>query len=259
MYEETEIDISRKYLAEVIASIDEPIVVLGGWAVRFLVNERYQENTGREYLGSRDIDLGFQISGTDMEDTAFAKALRKLEQDLGFKPVSFRLFKEIHSETGKELSTEEARNLPPYLIFPMYVDLIVDTITPEFKEHFRFTPIDEPLVVPIFADEENRVERKEFGKTIWLPTTELMLAMKMKSHPNRDKDNKKVKDMCDIGALLLFGSLPEGNEWLEKYLQQDQIETFKKALTPQDIEQAARIIGIDQATIEGVLAKYKLM
>jgi len=258
MYEKTEIDISRKYLAEVIASIDEPIVVLGGWAVRFLVNERYQENTGREYLGSRDIDLGFQIGGTDLEDTAFAKALRKLEQVLGFKLVSFRLFKEFHSETGEELSTEEAKDLPPYLIFPMYVDLIVDTITPEFKEHFRFTPIDEPLVVPIFADEGNRVEREEFGKVIWLPTTELMLAMKMRSHPNRDKEHKRVKDMCDISALLLFGTLPEGNEWLSKHIQRDDIERFKKALAPKDIEQAAGIIGIDQATIEGVLAKYKL-
>lgn len=82
MYEDREIKISRKYLEEVISSIDEPIVVLGGWAVRYLVNDKYQKNTGRYYLGSRDIDLGFQISTRDLKDTAFFKALTKLQNDV---------------------------------------------------------------------------------------------------------------------------------------------------------------------------------
>ena len=59
MYAQNEVEISRMHLEEVISSIDEPIVVLGGWAVYFLVNGAYRETTGREYIGSRDIDLGF--------------------------------------------------------------------------------------------------------------------------------------------------------------------------------------------------------
>jgi hypothetical protein len=72
MYEPKEIELSKYYLKEVIESIDEPIVVLGGWAVYFLVNDKYKETTGREYIGSRDIDLGFNMEETDLDKTAFA-------------------------------------------------------------------------------------------------------------------------------------------------------------------------------------------
>jgi hypothetical protein len=232
--------------------------VLGGWAVRFLVNDRYRENTGRDYLGSRDIDLGFHMAANP-ENSAFAKTLEKLEKDLGFRHVSFRLYKEIHSETGRELAPEEAKKIPSHLIFPMYVDLIVDTITPEFKKHFGFLPIDEPLIVPIFTDKGNRSTREEFGKTIWLPTAELMLAMKMKSHPTRDKEHKRIKDVCDITALLLFGTLPEEKGWLTRHLTPAQLDKFRKALTPEDIAEAARIIGIEQDVVKNAFAKYKLM
>ena len=91
MYESSETDISRRHLEEVISSIEEPIVVLGGWAVYFLVSNGYRETTGREYIGSRDIDLGFHMDEKDMDNTAFAKAFRKLTEDLGFKLLSFRL------------------------------------------------------------------------------------------------------------------------------------------------------------------------
>jgi hypothetical protein len=258
MYVDMEMKVSGKYLAGVLGSIEEPIVVLGGWAVRFLVNDRYRENTGRDYLGSRDIDLGFHM-GSDLEDSAFAKAMRKLEIDLGFKNQSFRFYKETHSETGKDLSPEEAKKLPPYMIFPMYVDLIVDTIPPGFKDKFGFSPIDEPLIAPIFAEKDCRIVREEFGKTLWLPTAELMIAMKMKSHPTRDKEHKRIKDVCDISALLLFGALPNGDEWLNKHLKSVEIERFKKALTPGDIIEAARIIDIEQEIVKGAFAKHKLL
>jgi hypothetical protein len=36
--------------------------LLGGWAVYYLVNQSFQKATGRSYIGSRDIDLGFHIN-----------------------------------------------------------------------------------------------------------------------------------------------------------------------------------------------------
>jgi len=255
MYDDMEVRISGKYLAEVLATIDEPIVVLGGWAVRFLVNDRYKENTGRDYLGSRDIDLGFHII-SDLENSAFAKALNTLEKDLGFSNQSFRLFKETHSETGEDLTPADAKKLPSHMIFPMYVDLIVDTIPPGFKAKFGFSPIDEPLIAPIFADEKNRIVREEFGKTLWLPSAALMLAMKIRSHPARDKEHKRVKDVCDISALLLFGSIPDG---LGPYLSPADIERFRKTVTRESVAEAARIIGVGQDIVMAVFDKHRLL
>jgi len=257
MYDDMEVRISERYLADVLMAIDEPIVVLGGWAVRFLVNRRYRENTGRDYLGSRDLDLGFHV-GADMASSAFAKALQKLEKELGFQNQSFRLFKETHSETGVDLAPEEAKKLAAFQIFPMYVDLIVDTIPEGFREKFGLSPIDEPLIAPIFADAGNRVVRNEFGKTIWLPTPELMLAMKIRSHPARDKEHKRVKDVCDLSALLLFCDLPKGKDWLMRHLSQKDIDRFGKALTQTEIERAAGAIGIDAITVENTLIKSGL-
>jgi hypothetical protein len=59
MYDEREVAISSEYLRKVFEVIDEPIALMGGWAVFLKVNENYKTVTGRDYIGSRDIDLGF--------------------------------------------------------------------------------------------------------------------------------------------------------------------------------------------------------
>lgn len=163
MYEPMEIEISMKYLHEVIAAIEEPIVVLGGWAVYFLVNNKFRELQGRDYIGSRDIDLGFKLDEKDLSKSSFANTYRKLVDELGFRPLAFRLFKEIHSETGEILDAEKAKATPIYQIIPMYVDLIVDTIPAGFKKYFGFTPIDEPILKHIFDNDRYKLELLEFG------------------------------------------------------------------------------------------------
>jgi hypothetical protein len=50
MYKEFETKTSFKYLKEVINSLKEPICILGGWAVFFHVNKKFQEAQGRPYL-----------------------------------------------------------------------------------------------------------------------------------------------------------------------------------------------------------------
>ena len=255
MYDDNEVATSDRYLKEVISAIDEPIVIMGGWAVYFLVNDRYRETTGRNYIGSRDIDLGFSMSKGELQDSAFALAYKKLEEDLGFKPQSFRLFKEIHAETGEVLDPEKSKNMPGYMIFPMCVDMIVDKIPDDFREQFGFTPIDEPLLVPVFSDKKNRTEMKEFGKLLWLPSSHMMLAMKIKSHPDRDRDHKRVKDVSDIAALLLFSPLSHEDGWLSKLIKPGEIARFRDSLYSEDVKRAAQVIGVDQTLIQNAINK----
>jgi hypothetical protein len=120
MYMEREIEASEDYLRQVVQSIEEPVVVLGGWAVRFLVNEGYFGMTGREYLGSRDIDIGFCMKEQSLDQTAFDQAYHVLVHDMGFRPLSFRLFKEVHSETGETLDEDTARRLPSHEVTHMW-------------------------------------------------------------------------------------------------------------------------------------------
>src|SRR3989344_8699724 len=99
MYKEFETRTSYKYLKEVINNLKEPICILGGWAVFFHVNKRFEKEQGRPYLGSRDIDLGFNMCN----NLALSQTIKTLTGKLGFKPVSFRLLKEIHTETEEEI------------------------------------------------------------------------------------------------------------------------------------------------------------
>jgi len=102
MYKEFETKTSYKYLKEVIHNLKEPICIIGGWAVFFHVNSKFEKAQGRPYLGSRDIDLGFHMNN-DMKDSTLAQTITILKDKLNFKPLSFRFMKEIHTETEQEI------------------------------------------------------------------------------------------------------------------------------------------------------------
>ncbi len=206
MYPEFETRTSYKYLKRVISALEEPIYILGGWAVFLHVNKNFQKAQGRSYLGSRDIDLGFHLDKNaiveQMKNSVLAKSLDILQNKLKFKSVSFRLLKEIHTETEEEIG--EGKIIPAHFVFPMYVDVLVDNIPVKFKDVFRFQPADEPLLRFVFDYEKHREELKEFNKRLWLPKPELLLATKLNALKMRDKEHKKIKDLCDIFALLWY-------------------------------------------------------
>ncbi len=206
MYPEFETRTSYKYLQQVISALEEPIFILGGWAVFLHVNKNFQKAQGRPYLGSRDIDLGFHLDKNatmeQMKNSALAKSLDILQHKLNFKSVSFRLLNEVHTVTEEEI--EAGKIIPAHFIFPMYVDVLVDNIPAKFKDFFHFQPADEPLLRFAFEDGGYREELKEYGKKLWLPKPELLLATKMNALKMRDKEHKRIKDLCDIFALLWY-------------------------------------------------------
>ena len=255
MYDSKEIEISKNYLKEVIESIDEPIVVLGGWAVYFLVNDKYKETTGRDYIGSRDIDLGFKMEEADLEKITFARSYKILIDDLGFIPQSFRLFKQIHADTGEVLNGNSAKNIPMFQIIQIYVDLIVNSIPKGFQEKFGFTPIDEPLLDHVFESKHYRKEIKEFKRIIYVPSPLILLATKLRSYPNRDKDHKRIKDACDITALLMFNSEEIDRSALIELIGPETIEQFKEKQNKEEIRMVSEIIDIDKSVVESSMLK----
>ena len=251
MYDDCETEISRKHLREVVCGLEEPVVVLGGWAVFFTVNDRYEAATGHRYIGSRDIDLGFRI-GADIEASAFNRAYTRLVGEMGFTPLAFgRLYKEIDRNTGRALDHDGAKKRPLYEIFPMYVDMIVDRITPVFTDFFRFGPIDEPLLGPVFTDPRSRTEIREFDRTVWLPALGLLLSMKLRSHPGRDREHKRIKDLADMTALVLFsGARPDHAGARER-------AASRQAVMEGDMGQVARILDLDVGTVRAAVRELR--
>lgn len=204
LYSEFETETSYVYLHKIVDILNEPICILGGWAVYFTINTAFRKDQGRNYLGSRDIDLGFYLNKKftkhQLKSSTIGNALSLLEKQ-GFKPLGFRYYKDIHIETGKELTSDQSAKTPTHDIFQIYIDPIINEVHPLFREVFRFDPVDEPLLSYVFQDKDCRIELTEFNKRLWLPTPEILLATKLKSVCNRTKDEKLIKDICDIYVL----------------------------------------------------------
>ena len=260
IYSAIETDTSYNYLQQIIKILDEPICILGGWAVYLTVNTNFKKAEGRNYLGSKDIDLGFHIDEpldkNQLKHTVMAKSLEKIRKD-GFKPQSFRYYKEIHYETGKELTSEEIKTTPPHNIFTMFIDPMVDVIHPAFKEIFGFVPADESLLKPVFQHRIYRNELHEFNKQLWLPASEILLATKMKSLPTRSEGDKFIKDICDIYALSWYSGIyyKTLKEKARQHIDKEIIKKIQTRLSNEEdiFKKAQTAMDIDAITIQNLL------
>lgn len=260
LYPNYETDISFNYLKQVVDILDEPICILGGWAVYFTVNEKIKKDRGIGYLGSKDIDLGFHIDKNILEknlkNTPIAKTIKLLEQN-GFQPLSFRYYKDINIETGIELTKEQSAKTPSHNIFQIYVDIIVDEIHPKFKKTFGLNPIDESLLKHVFEEKNNRIELKIFKKMLWLPTPEILLATKIKSLPNRTKDNKKIKDLSDIYSLGWYSGkkISQLNKATNYFNTKKERDNVVRCINEDDIllDSCQQAIGVEKETIKNLI------
>jgi len=261
LYEPVEIQISEKYLKKVFKLIKGNICLLGGWAAYHIVNKNFEKTTGRNYVGSRDIDIGFHIDKNwteqQLKKSEFCTAIRQIE-NMGFRSVSFRLIKDFHLETGRELTQAESTKLPQYQIFNLYVDPVVDYIHPKIKPVLGFVPIDEPLLSLVFTKRLSTTA-KLLGTNVLMPKTHVLLAMKLNSVVHRDKEHKRIKDIADIYALLWFSDIPL--QQLKKQLfsihSEDKTRKTIQGFTKEDIEKASIAIGINTQEISRVLAEVK--
>ncbi len=186
----------------------------------------------------------------DLSRSSLAQTINTLTKKLNFKPLSFRLMKEIHTETEEEIKNGEI--VPAHFVFPMYVDLIVGSIPSNFRKIFGFNPIDEPLLKTVFEKKEFIIVKK-FGKKLILPNLEVLLAMKVNSLPNRDREHKKIKDVCDIFALAWYSDINLGEINLAKYITERNLKKCLKSISDEDFEKCAVQIGHDNKELKRII------
>ena len=233
--------------------------MLGGWAVYKIVNESFRRNNGRDYLGSRDIDLGFHIdanaSTDDLKKSDLAAAVNALKSD-GFEAVGFRLVKHFDIDSRKELTPEEAKQKPSYDLFEVYVDPIVDVIPSNAQVAFGFVPIDEPVLSYVFQPSGGQTTQI-FGKTVILPLPHLLLATKFRSMLNRDKEHKMIKDLADIYALAWHSPtrLDSLKRQIEPIMNKEARKKVLMNVTPEHVDLFSRATGVDTSELKQVLAE----
>lgn len=259
IYERMETGASFDALKILAVELPEPLILMGGWAVNLTVNKSYSEEHNAPYLGSRDVDLGFHIdvdtSIEDLKQSNFAKTLDILKKIGYWESGTSRFCRIVDKRSGKTLSEEEAANVPIYDLFYLYIDPMVDCIHPKNHEVFKIKSIDEPLLSD--AIENGRMREIQIsGKILLVPQPDVLLAMKLSSFPNRTKDDKKIKDACDIYALIWHSERP-AKEIISsvKIDYSEQIEKGKDHYSEDLIIKASYHLGVEPDQFKGVISQ----
>jgi hypothetical protein len=253
MYAKVETDISFGHLLSIVEGLRADCCLIGGWAVFYIVNERYRRAQMRDYIGSRDIDIG-------VPDSDALKALDELLLRMRFEHLSFRYVKYLNYDTGEELDSEKAKALPLHMLIELYVDAMIPFRTEDAREAVGFTPPDEPILAQVFADAAYRTMVRIAGHDVRVPTPEMLLAMKLNSLGNRTKDHKRIKDVCDIAALCLFA----GKD-LEKLIARGlavanpkKAKTIRSEIREDDYAQASGFLGIPKDAIRAIIERISV-
>ena len=260
LYENYETEISQNNLSKVFSEVPEPLCLLGGWAVYLTVNNDFEKVNNRKYHGSKDIDLGFHIDekSTDnvLIESAFNKSITVLEKN-GFYLIGSRLVQHYHIDTKKSLTPEESKKIPTYEMFDLYVDPIVDRVIPNIKSTLSINPVDEPLLREVF---ENRKYRMidAFGVKLMLPNPEVLLATKLNSVLQRQKDHKRIKDIADIYALIWHSGIKilTLQKRLLQIINERTIFSVISQFTDQDYEAAGKALEVPKDNISRVIKSF---
>lgn len=258
--ENRETDISRRSLSAVVGAASEPACLLGGWAVHATVDSRHRLATGREYIGSADIGLGFHFEGGEdaeaVRGSALARTVRSLE-GIGYEGAGHHMVKHYDWDTRRPLTEEEASRTPSHNMLSMYVDLMVDNVPPGARDALGFAPAVEKMIghalVGGLSDEIDG-----FGAHILLPRPEVLLATRISSVRLRPEGRRKWKDVADMYALARHSGVEIGGlrAAVLGLVPRGMPSKALGAIGDEDYGRAADALGADAGHVRAVLEGF---
>lgn len=254
-YSDEVTEFSERELQQLMEIASPPVCLLGGWAVHLHVTNAFQAEHGRQYIGSRDIDLGVQVDPEwdvkTLQSKSVSTTLTNVESEMTYNRGRFGFYQYFHRMTKERLSDEEAADYPQHEIFRVDIDILPSTEELDaFAEAFGFRPPAEPLLTPVFSDEEfeklNQFVGWEAPVEVRLPPREILAAMKVRAFPDRDKSHKRLKDLADLHALVWYGSnFNQLQTEVVAHLTREDITRFTDTVTDEWFADAAGLIDVD--------------
>lgn len=185
-----------------------------------------------------------------------ATTLERIENELGYNRGRFGFYRQFHRETGERLTDEAARSEPAHNIFRVDIDVIPDTIALDtFQDAFGFRPPAEPLLAPVFTDEDGE-PLDEYAPwsapaSAAVAPAASLAAMKIRAFPQRDKSHKRLKDLADLHALLWYtGPYGTMRSAVRDHVPDDDVDTFRKTIEDDLYLRAGRLIGVDPTVVQ---------
>lgn len=246
---------SETELQHLLEVTTPPVCLLGGWAVHIHVTDAFREEHGRAYIGSRDIDLGVYVdpewNTATLRSKPVSRTLANIESELAYNRGRFGFYQYFHRTTREALSDEDAADFPQHEIFRVDIDVLPSTTELDsFTEAFGFRPPADPLLGPVFTDNQSE-KLDEFVQwdapaDVRLVPRPILAAMKVRAFPDRDKSHKRLKDLADLHALIWYGSnFNQLRQDLKDHLSQEDITQFTDGITNELLTNAATLIGVD--------------
>lgn len=255
---------SARRLEALLRDIPHPVAVVGGHAVRLRVLDGWKREFGGEYFGSRDIDVIYHVdpkwSIDEFRKSAAGRAPQRI-RDIGFRPMANNRFGIIIDSEGHELEKEPG---PPKFARidydTLYLDPLVTHVHPAAKAVLGYAPTDEPLADLAFTDPAHRTLVPGLGANVYVPSAPVLVATKLHSLPGRTKDDKAVKDLCDLYALVQYGGARERDirATIHRLLPAKARELVDAAMRSEYLPQAAEHIEVEQAALRAALAPLAL-
>lgn len=257
-------DLSEQELQSVFDVAEPPVCLLGGWAVHLHVNPQFEEEHGRQYIGSRDIDLGVHVNPEwkpeELPETPVGDSITRI-RELGYTKSRFGFVQNFHRDNGDRISEDEASQYDMHEIFQVYIDIIPDTSELEpFREVFGFKPPAEPFLKPVFEEGMGEPLRDhvswEASREAKIVSPEVLAAMKTRSLPDRDKSHKRVKDVADLHALLWYTKdYSDMRSALLQRASNEDIQRLEEAVSREVFENAAQLLQVNPDIVENSITR----
>lgn len=245
------------------SGLPQPATLLGGWAVFFLVQKVWHQSFGEDYFGSRDIDFGFKTSLDTSAEKLRAGNLPAtvtfLKEEHHFVPHGmYQLARFHHRETNEILTEEETKRMATHEFYATMVDLIGSHQRDDLREVAGFQAFYEPLLELTFNDALHRVEINLGGAPLMIPAPHVLIGMKLRSLPSRQKDDKSIKDICDLYALVSASDVSPAT--LRSRLHRTVPgagDAVKEAVRSPFIPEAARHLDQDQEILHKAISQLE--
>lgn len=260
MYSQNETHLSSEYLRQIFGNTNDGVCLVGGWAVYASVNKSFSKELGRDYIGSRDVDLGFHINSgwTDkqLQNSPLSKIQSLLVEQLGFQLYgNCRYAKWFDNDTEKELTNDEKKSKPLYEIFVLYVDILTDNNHEKIKSTLKIQPFDEYILQHVFNTDKQRTFVDIFDISVMVPKIPVLLATKINSISRRKEEHKRIKDVADSFALVRFSddSFEVIRNDLQQILDKGLIRSSISLVSENEYKEAGKVLDIDSNEIKSVL------